>query len=279
MNWTVRVASVLLATNLGAGVAQAAEKRFAIEQSPDVQQIQLAKKAFKEYLPLTALAEEPEAAPAAPSQADVGDADSFGRAVKYLGTAQTQAVVIVDDCSASDPALERCIVNQAAPAITSFHETGLATVNLPAKATRSLVCFALTPFINLSWANQTGMRQTARFNAAAEITIESPVLADPALIDPTTGMPFGGALKLRLNTWNNSHSIDDGEFEQESTVQSRTCIGGMISRRSLVENYGLSATLATQVFKKPITLRLAARGAVAMSQSTLYFYGIRLYGD
>jgi hypothetical protein len=105
------------------------------------------------------------------------------------------------------------------------------------------------------------------------------VLADPSLVDPTTGLPFGGSLSLRLNTWNNSHSIDDGEFEQESSVQSRTCIGGMISRRSLVENYGLTSAQAGQVFKKPMTLRFGARGAVAMSQQTLYFYGIRQYGD
>lgn len=281
MDTRIRVAGVLLALSIGASTpaAPAAEKRFAVERSPDVLKLRGERGAFKEYLPLAEAPDEKEPAIAPPSQADVGDADSFGQPVIYLGLAQTQAVTIVDDCSGSDPATERCIVNQPAPAATSFHETGLATINLPAKASRSLVCFAVTPFINVSWANHTGLRQTARFNAAAEIIIESPVLADPTLIDPTTSLPFGGIITMRLNTWNNVHSIDDGEFEQESSVQSRTCIGGMISKRSLVENYGLTTTQANQVFKRPITLKFGARGAVAMSQSTLYFYGIRLYGD
>jgi hypothetical protein len=271
-------ASVITVMGLGSGPAPASEKRFAIENSPDVLRPRLEKEYFKpEPVPF-----DPAADPAAvspPTQADVGDAESFGKPVLYMGLAQSQAVVVLDDCSASDPAIERCIPNAAAPAITSFHETNLATINLPAKASKTLLCFKLTPFINVSWANNTGTRQTARFNAAAEVTIESPVLADPALIDPTTNLPFGGSLTLRLNTWNNVHSIDPGEFEQESSVQSRGCIGGIISRRSLVENYGLSTTQANGVFKKPMTIRLGARGSVSMSQSTLFFYGLRLYGD
>ena len=123
------------------------------------------------------------------------------------------------------------------------------------------------------------MPQTARFTAQAVITIDNDVLDDPALIDPGTGLPFGGSLTLALSTWRNFHSIQPGEFEQEGSTQSRNCIAGIISKRALVESYGLTDAQATQFFKKAMTLTFGSRGNVSMSDFTSYFYGIRLYGD
>jgi hypothetical protein len=62
-------------------------------------------------------------------------------------------------------------------------------------------------------------------------------------------------------------------------MQTRSCIAGLLSRRALVADYGLSEAQAKEFFKKPMTIRFGSRGTVAMSQYTSYFYGIRLYGD
>jgi hypothetical protein len=276
MKWTVLCASAALAlTTVPAGAAPPREKT---EKSPDILNPALAKKAPRGVVPLV-LAPTLVAAAAAPTPEDVGDADSFGKNVTYLGLAQTMGVTLVDDCTGSDPTLERCIVQNPAPALTTFDESGLATMNLPAKATKTLMCFALTPFINISWNNFTATQQTARFTALATINIDNEVLDDPALIDPGTGLPFGGSLNLALSTWRNTHSIQPGEFENYGSTQSRSCIAGIISKRSLIENYGLTETQANQFFKKPMTLTFGATGSVAMSDFTSYFYGIRLYGD
>jgi hypothetical protein len=219
------------------------------------------------------------AAALAPAVEDVGDADSFGKNVTYIGLAQSQSVTLTDDCTGSDPTVERCIVSAPAPSLTSFNEADLAVVNLPAKATKSLICFTLTPSIFIDWVNFTGTTQTARFQAIADITIDNPVLDDPALIDPTTGLPFGGSLVQGLTTWSHLKTIQPNEHEQERSFQSRGCIAGIISKRQLVETFGLTDTLAKEFFKKPMTIHFGARGSVAMSQFTQYFYGIRLYGD
>lgn len=277
MKWIVCAASAALSlATLPAAAAPAA--RNLAERSPDVlSPAQLKKRlAEKTVLPLVLA---PSLLAAAPTVEDVGDPDSFGRNVTYLGLAQTLSVTLVPDCTGSDPAIERCIVQNAAPAATSFDESDLATMNLPAKATKSLVCFALTPFIDINWSNGTALQQTARFNASAVITIDNDVLADPTLIDPGTGLPFGGSLSLALSTWRHFKSIQPGEFEIESSTQSRNCIAGIISKRSLVENYGLTDAQATQFFKRPMTLHFGSRGNVSMSDGTSYFYGIRLYGD
>ena len=278
MKWTTcAAAAALTLATFSAGAAPAT--KGLIERSPDVlAPAQLkAKVAEKAALPLV-LAPTVLAA-AAPTAADVGDADSFGRNVTYLGLAQTLAVSLASDCTGSDPTTERCIVQSPAPGVTSFNESNLATMNLPAKATKSLMCFALTPFIDISWDNATGSPQTARFNATAVITIDNDVLSDPTLIDPGTGVPFGGSVTLGLSTWRHSKSIQPGEFENESSTQSRNCIAGILSKRSLVDNYGLTDAQATQFFKRPMTLHFGARGSVSMSDFTSYFYGIRLYGD
>jgi hypothetical protein len=279
MRWiTLAATAALTITSLGTSAATT--RRPVVERSPDVLQPQQVKPAtMRVPLSIAAPLSGGVSVMAAPTAADIGDADSFGRAVIYLGLAQTLPVLLADDCSTSDPTLERCIVNQPVPLSTPFNEANLATMNLPAKATRSILCFTLTPFINVSWQNPTPSTQVARFTATADITIDNEVLDDPALIDPGTGLPFGGSLNLGLSTWHNTHSMAPGEFEDERSSQTRACIAGLLSKRNLVEGYGLTDAQATQFFKKPMTLHFGARGSAQLSQLTQYFYGIRLYGD
>jgi hypothetical protein len=222
-----------------------------------------------------------QAAP--PTVEEVGDPDSFGRDVIYLGNAQTSQVALQTDCT-PDPMFpplpnDRCIVLNAQPAATSFNEDGLATLQLPAESTKSLICFALTPNHNFEFNNLTGVAQpNARYNARAVITIENEVLDDPTLIDPNTGLPYGGRMTLPLSTYSESRSIAAGEREQKSLFLSRHCIGGLVSKRSLVGS-GLSETQAKQFFKKPMKFTFGASGTVQIVDFANFFYGIRLYGD
>jgi hypothetical protein len=275
--WTACAATAALTLTLGAAVAAPAGKGLT-EKSPDLlAPAQLKPKAVERTaLPLVLA---PALLAAAPTTEEVGDAESFGKHVIYLGLAQTLPVTLTDDCTGSDPTLERCIVQNPAPAITSFNEANLAKISLPAKASQSLLCFTLTPFIFVDWQNHTGAPALARFNAAAAITIENPLLDDPALIDPYTGLPFGGEIQLSLSTWSNTHTLQNGEIDTERSTQTRACIAGIISQRSLVDNYGLTATQAKEFFKKPMTLTFGSRGSVSLSTFTQYFYGFRVYGD
>jgi len=276
--WTACAAAAALTLTIHSADAAPAAKGPA-EKSPDVLAPAAKHKALERTaLPLM-LAPDGVLAAAAPTTAEVGDAESFGKNVIYLGLAQTLPVTLTDDCTGSDPTLERCIVQNPAPGITSFNEGGLATISLPAKASKSLLCFTLTPFIFVDWQNNTGAPALARFNATADITIANPLLDDPALIDPGTGLPFGGVIQLGLSTWNNTHTLQNGEVDTERSMQTRACIAGIISQRALIDNYGLTATQAKDFFKKPMTLTFGSRGSVALSTFTQYFYGFRVYGD
>ncbi|HTU66905.1 MAG TPA: hypothetical protein VMF52_13225 [Steroidobacteraceae bacterium] len=275
MKWNVLCASVWLAfASLTAG---AAPRMAVLEKSADVL-APVAKKSPRVLAPLV-LAPGLVTAAAAPTVDDVGDADSFGKNVTYLGLAQTPQVALLDDCTGWDTTFGPCIVQNAAPAPTSFNLPDQVTMKLPAKATKSLLCFAITPFIDVSWVNFTATQQTARYTGSAIITIDNEVLNDPSLIDPGTGLPYGGSLTTGLSTFRTAKSIQPGAFEQTGTTQSRSCIAGLISKRALVDSYGLSDAQATQFFKKPMTLHFGSRGTVAMTDYATYFYGIRLYGD
>lgn len=279
MKRTAWVAVTAITLSLGNAAGVAAPRKAVTEKSPDVlQPQQLRKPAERPWVtPLlgsTAITET-----AAPSVDDVGDADSFGRSVIYLGMAQTQGVVVLPDCTGSDPTLERCIVANPAPAPTSFNESGLATINLPAKASKSLLCFTLTPLASILWQNNLATPASARFSANAVITIDNDVLDDPALIDPNTGLPFGGIMTLGLSTFSDLHTLQPGETDNKNLFMTRSCIAGIVSKRNLVEGFGFSEAQAKEFFKKPMTLTFGARGTVALTEFLSYFYGFRLYGD
>jgi hypothetical protein len=282
MKWTALIAASggLLGTlALGTPALAAPHKSPAVENSPDVLRPQQARKALARPALAPPLAEGLLTAAAAPTVEEVGDADSFGRNVIYLGMAQTQGVVVQPDCTGSDPTLERCIVANPAPATTTFNESDLASITLPAKASKSLLCFTLTPLVSIGWFNPLATPANARFNANAVITIDNEVLDDPALIDPGTGLPFGGTLTVGLSTFSELHTLQPGETDNKNLFMTRSCIAGIISKRVLVESYGFTEGLAKEFFKKPITLSFGARGSVALADFLSYFYGFRLYGD
>src|SRR4051812_3968329 len=107
MKWTILCAAALTASLAGA----APSARTVIEKSPDVLRPEQLKRSAKTPNPMQAFALAPTAlAAVAPTDAEVGDADSFGKAVLYLGLGQTMPIILTDDCTGTDPTTERCIV-------------------------------------------------------------------------------------------------------------------------------------------------------------------------
>jgi len=211
----------------------------------------------------------------------LGDADSFGRNVVYLGLASTPNIVFTTNCAGAPlPAPARCVNMNAQPALTPFVENKLTTLTIPAKSTHSLLCFAVTPAITFQFHNQTGVAQpTARFSARPTVIIENEVLNDPALIDPTTGLPFNGRISTSLMTFMQSRNMAANDRDMQQLFVSRTCIEGLISHRALQDVYGLPAQVVDEFFQHPTTLVLGASGDAQLVTNASYYYGLRVYGD
>lgn len=217
---------------------------------------------------------------AAPTVEDVGDVDSFGRDVIWLGL--TSAFINLSDTCPIDPDNpdELCQVLAPAPAATAFNFQDAAHITLPGKATHSLLCYWFSPVLNVNYSNFGATRVLARLRYTPTLTVENPVLDDPALIDPTTGAPFGGQL---LTSMTSSESfqvpLEPGVSVTERTRDSAVCMAGLLSKRALVDSYGLTEAQAKEFFKQPTTIRLNVSGIAQHVGFASLTFGLRVVGD
>ncbi len=217
---------------------------------------------------------------AGPTVDDVYDVDSFGRPVVYLGLAS--AFINLSDTCPTDPSNpdELCTVLNPAPALTAFTYEDSAHITLPAKSTNSLLCYWFSPLLNVTWSNPGATPALGRLRYNPTLTVENPVLDDPALIDPTTGVPFGGQL---LTSMSSSEvlvtPLDPGQTFAERTRDSTVCMAGLISKQALIDNYGLTEAQAKAFFKQPTTIRLNVSGSAQNIAFASMVFGLRIVGD
>ena len=217
---------------------------------------------------------------AAPSQGDVGDVDSFGRSLVWLGVTQGN-LDLSSSCPPDDgDPTTNCVALNAASGPTSFDLDGIAHVTLPGKSANSLLCYWFSPVLSVQYANPGAASDVGMLAYSPTLTVESEVLDDPALIDPSTGVPFDGKLLTAMTASEHFEvPLAPGQQQFERTRDSAVCIAGLLSKRALVDTYGLSDAQATQVFKKPITIRLNVSGTVQYMDSGSLIFGLRIVGD
>lgn len=213
---------------------------------------------------------------AAPAPGDVGDADSFGRNMRWLGLMDGE-VDLLDDCTGNPFA---CQTLAPAPGVTSFDFSDLGHITLPARSAHSLLCYWFSPFLTIGYGNDSASPVVAWLNYAPSVTIENPVLDDPSLIDPNTGLPFDGKL---LTAMTSSEVLEvplpPATHITERTRDSAVCVAGLISKDTLVRLYGLSEAQARDFFRRPMTLRLNVAGSAQYVDTASLYFGLRIVGD
>jgi hypothetical protein len=216
-------------------------------------------------------------AAAPPTLEEVGDVDSFGRSLRWLGVTQMN-ITLADACD--DPAAA-CAVLSPSPAATAFQFEDVARIVLPPKASHSMLCYWLSPFHNVTYSNPGAAPVVARLRYSPTLTVENTVLDDPALIDPTTGLPFGGRLTTGMTASESFElPLPAGTTVTQRTRDSAVCIAGFLTRRALVDTYGLTEAQAKEFFKRRTTVRMNLVGGQAqyVSNASMVF-GFRIIGD
>lgn len=217
---------------------------------------------------------------AGPTLEDVGDVDSFGRNVTWLGVTQMNIDLAPTCPKPGTYADHACAVLQPAPAPTGFEFGDVARIALPPRATHSILCHWLSPVLQVRYENPTAGSAIARLNLQPTLTIENPVLDDPALLDPTTGMPFGGRLTTSMTASELFEvPLPPGMALTARERDSATCVAGFLTRRSLVELWGLTPAHAEAFFDKPTTVRMNLRGSAQYVSGASLVYGLRIVGD
>jgi hypothetical protein len=152
-----------------------------------------------------------------------------------------------------------------------------AIIKLPARSSRSLLCFNFTNFGWVEFINESALRQSASGTLMSRWRIDSEVLADPSLINTSTGEPFNGSITSAAFLTIENRNLDAGEQQSVFPTGSRSCLSGHLSRRGLIE-MGLSEAQAREVFRKPITIHFGASAQTRFAQA-VSSYGVRIYGD
>ena len=221
---------------------------------------------------------------AAVSASDVGDADSFGRYAKYIGLMSSGAINLADDCT-PDPDFppgpdDHCIVLNPQPAVTTFNIPDVARMVIPAKSSNSLFCHWQTPISVTQWQNLTaGPIANARIVYTPSYTFQNAVLNDPSLIDPTTGLPFGGKLTQTLAGIRHHQTLQPGDIKLERDSDTRSCIAGMISKQQLKDGFGLTDAQATNFFKNDTVVTMNLTGQAQGVVFSSIIVGTRWLGD
>ena len=214
---------------------------------------------------------------------DVGDAESFGRQVRWLGLVSGRPLVLRSDCTpqpGEDPEL-LCMQVDPTTTGTQFGEfRDVARMTLPARSTNSLLCHWLTPTMAATLSNHSGFdNRVARLTMQPSITVENEVLNAAGLVDPETGLPLGGKLDVFASSSQLTGLLDQGEQLPQRLTSTRTCIGGYLNKRTLVEFYGLSEAQAREFFNKPTTVRLNMNVFANQVSFASVSYAIRFVGD
>lgn len=117
----------------------------------------------------------------------------------------------------------------------------------------------------------------ARFDTLARVTIENPVLQD--VVNPQTGASFDGHIDFGLPVYREKRTIAVGELQQKNVAVTRSCIDGLVSKKTLVAEYGLTPEQATAFFATPMTVSIGMTGQLAFVTSIYTGYSLRLFAD
>lgn len=221
----------------------------------------------------------------APTAAEVGDADTFGHAVIWDGLLSTGTISLASDCTPApgDPAPgpdDRCVTLNPAPAATTFDLPDIGRMTLPGKTSHNILCHWTSANGVYSLFNGMGVNANARITLHPYLVVESSVLSNPLLIDPTTGLPFNGSLTtVPGTTYSDAQTLAPNARSTQRMSDSRVCIGGAISRQGLIQGYGLTSAQVDDFFRNPITLKFGLSGSAQLVDFASLIYGVRIMGD
>lgn len=214
---------------------------------------------------------------------DVGDVDSFGRNVRWLGMMSYGGLTLRQDCTPmdGDPPNMTCMQVDPTQVGTQMQEfTDVARMTLPGRSTNSFLCHWLTPTIAGTFNNLTGYDdRNPRLALLPSLTVENAALNAPGLVDPETGLPLNGKLNVYLSSNHIIEHLDANEQVPLRYTASRTCLGGYVSKQQLMSFYGLDEAQVADFYRNPTTIRLNLRVLASQVQYAGISYGVRFVGD
>jgi hypothetical protein len=217
----------------------------------------------------------------AQTQDGVGDVDSFGRASIYLGAKQSEYFGMSGSCTPPlFPVPSLCRVTPSPMAPLNVTVPNLVRINLPARVANSQVCFEFTPQINVTHQNQGATPVRSNLTTYARVRFRSPVLTDPTIVNPATGLPWpnaeiGVAPMFALD----ARYLPPSAVEFGFSEFTRRCSTHVMSKQRLVAEFGLTREQADLFFNQPITVFVDGVYTAEHLTNLRMRYHVALFGD
>lgn len=221
------------------------------------------------------------------SVADVGEPDSFGKNVKFLGSAVSGTIYVYHSC---DPQVlldelqltlspdDRCLAAANGGASASATFTDIGRITIPGRSADNVIYFIANNTISHDLQNNFANGLPVFFTYSPRVTIESAALNDPAALDPVTGQPLNGSLTVGISgTKQFIRTVPAGEFEFFNDTYSTAATRGFA--RSYFADLGLPPTVVNNLYRQPMTIRLGMRVSVRNIFLGQYFYTMRFMGN
>jgi hypothetical protein len=186
----------------------------------------------------------------------VGDVDSFARTPIYLGAKQSEFFGSTGTCApALFPVPSYCTRTPAPGKRLTVIVPEVVRIDLPARVANSQLCFEVTPTVNFTHQNTGTTTVRSLLVTGARVRFRSPVLADPLIVDPNTGLPYpGNEILFGVPLLQDMRYLAPGTNEPGNLEFTRRCAGQAFSKQNLVATYGLTRAQADQVFNETISV-------------------------
>lgn len=223
-----------------------------------------------------------------PTAAEVGDAETFGHNMQFMGaTSGFQTLEPTGACPTPTPAPSPaplgenfCDELNPAPAATTFSHDNICRLFLPKNATHNVIYPVLNIFVAYQLQNTTGSDQpNGELRFTAGITIVSDALNDPSCTDPNTSAPCGGTATLLFNyAYRDSQNMKNGDRHAVREILVRAGNTGL-TRAQLQSLLGLTPQATDKLFKNPMTVRMDISGFAQLTTTASITCNMRLFGD
>jgi hypothetical protein len=209
------------------------------------------------------------------AQDPLGDTDSFGTNVKFAGSVTTGTVTFMQDCQTTP--VPQCF-KVAGNTLISYDFRDLGRINFPPNTFQNIIYPQIRNSLEYSFLNSTSQNLYTLFWYDPYITILSPVLSDPALINPLGGQPFNGKIDIPLSGKHFQNTlVANGVFSVTENVSPVVTNG--FNKKFFMNTYGLSQAAVDNIFAGKLEIRLNMRGKVRSLDSGFAGHSIRFLGN
>ncbi len=148
---------------------------------------------------------------------------------------------------------------------------------IPANSTKNTLLPSMTHAFGYDLLNSTTSDQTGVVNLMTTITIISPVLNLPTVINPNTGQPYDGTYPITFPGTHTARLMIPGEEYVDHSRITSGPIQGIDVEAFLDSN--LPAIVVQALFAHPMTIQVGLSGKVQLMDSGGLNFGARFFGD